>query len=67
MIYTTKKAAEYLDISVRTVHRLIKEGIFPSPVEEFKIDHKKTMRYWQERDLDTFRPHLRARGRPSQK
>jgi predicted DNA-binding transcriptional regulator AlpA len=67
MIYTTKKAAEYLGISERTVHRLIQEGVFPAPVEEFKMDQKKTMRYWREEDLEKYRSQLRPRGRPSEK
>lgn len=67
MIYTTKKAAEFLGVAERTVHRLIKQGVFPPPAEEFKIDEKKTMRYWKESDLDAFRTQLRKRGRPTEK
>ncbi len=67
MIYTTKKASEYLGISERTVHRLIKKGVFPLPTEEFKIDKIKTMRCWIEKDLDMFRTQLRKPGRPIKK
>jgi hypothetical protein len=74
MIFGAPNAAKYLGISERTVFRLIKEAlkrdiwdkeVFPKPSMEVERGCQ-TLRFWEERDLDTFRPHIRKRGRQPQ-
>ena len=71
MIFGAPTAAKYLGISERTVFRLIKEAVqdktwnkevFPTPCMEVKRG-RQTLRFWEEKDLDNFRPHIRKPGR----
>jgi hypothetical protein len=55
------KAASYLGISVMTIHRLLKRGEFPSPLEE-KKGLKKVIRIWQQKDLAEFKETVRKQG-----
>lgn len=70
MILTINDAAKYLEISARTVQRLIKEGKFPLPIGETEFGKDYTgstmrkLRCWREEDLDKFKSQLRTVGRP---
>lgn len=63
-IFTIKEAAAYLEISERTIQRMLKEGIFPEPSITIDIGGNRSLRRWEQADLDTAKPHLRKRGRP---
>ncbi len=67
MITNIKEASKYLKISTRTVIRMIKEGIFPEPVQSIEIGKGKILRTWRKEDLDAFRPNLRPPYRPNKK
>jgi excisionase family DNA binding protein len=63
-MFTLKEAAEYLDISDRTIQRMIAEGIFPEPSVVIDLGGNRKLRRWRQTDLDTCKPLLRQRGRP---
>lgn len=74
MIFGAPNTAKYLGISERTVFRLIKEAtkgsawneeVFPKPCMEIERG-SQTLRFWEEKNLDAFRPHLKKRGRQPQ-
>lgn len=67
MIHGIREAAKYLEISERTIYRMIDEGTFPKPSKVEKEDEKgRKYRCWKEKDLENFRIYLRSRGRPLQ-
>lgn len=75
LIFGAPNAAKYLGISERTVFRLIKEAtkdsswneeIFPKPSLEVERG-PQTLRFWQDKDLDAFRPNIRKPGRQHKK
>ena len=62
--YTVKNAAAYLDVSERTIQRMLKEGIFPEPSVTIDLGGNRKLRRWKQSELDAVKPHLRKRGRP---
>ena len=64
--FTVKDAATYLDISERTILRMIKEHLFPEPSVTISLGGNRQLRRWSQRDLDAIKPNLRGKGRPKQ-
>jgi len=64
--FTVKDAAAYLDISERTILRMIKEHLFPEPSVTISLGGNRQLRRWSQRDLDIVKPNLRGKGRPKQ-
>lgn len=64
--FTVKDAAAYLDISERTILRMIKDHLFPEPSVTISLGGNRQLRRWSQRDLDSARPNLRGKGRPKQ-
>lgn len=64
--FTVKDAAAYLDISERTILRMIKDHLFPQPSVTISLGGNRQLRRWSQRDLDSVKPNLRGKGRPKQ-
>jgi hypothetical protein len=66
VISGAKAAAKYLNVSRRTIHRLIQQGTFPKPIQEIPVGEERelTLKIWTKEDLDSFKPQIRTKGRP---
>lgn len=62
-----REAANFLGCGEVTVHRMIKRGEFPTPIEQFGMNTKasKIIRVWNKKDLEALKPNLRSRGNPN--
>ena len=62
-----REAANFLGCGEITVHRMIKRGEFPKPVQEFGMNTKatKVIRIWKRVDILAFKPKMRGRGNPN--
>ena len=67
LVRNIQQAAKLLGCNQVTVHRMIKRGEFPKPVEEFAIDPEgqKIVRIWKKSDLLALKPKMRSVGNPN--
>lgn len=67
LVRNIQQAAKLLDCNQVTIHRMIKRGEFPIPVQEFAIDAngKKIVRVWRKADLLAFKSKMRSVGNPN--
>lgn len=67
LIRNIQQAAKLLGCNQVTIHRMIKRGEFPKPVQEFAIDQEgqKIVRIWSKADLLAFKPKMRSVGNPN--
>jgi hypothetical protein len=67
LVRNIQQAAKLLGCNQVTIHRMIKRGEFPKPVQEFAIDSegKKIVRIWKKADLLAFKPKMRPVGNPN--
>ncbi len=67
LVRNIQQAAKILGCNQVTIHRMIKRGEFPTPVQEFAIDAegKKIVRVWRRADLLAFKPKMRSVGNPN--
>ncbi len=57
------EAAKLLGCSRQTVHRLIKQGLFPEPVIEMRSNNAK-FRFWSISSIQNYKAKLRPAHRP---
>ena len=67
LVRNIQQAAKILGCNPVTIHRMIKRGEFPTPVQEFAIDPagKKIVRIWKKADLLALKPKMRSVGNPN--
>lgn len=65
-ILGVRNAAKYLEVSERTMHRLLEDENFPNPIRTEEMgtgENKKTIRIWNQKDLESFKGILKTRNK----
>ena len=64
MVWSVTGAACYLGVSRGTIHRYIKDGIFPEPCEIVNM-LGTDVKGWSPEVLEKFRPKMKGVGNPN--